>query len=99
MRTIVISTQYKKDLKLARKRGLPEEKLNEIVFQLANDEPLPPVNRDHILVGNKDGIWECHILQDWLLLYSKSDKELQIIVLCFRLLQKFESFLIEPQKY
>lgn len=29
MRVIVISTQYKKDLKLARKRGLPEKKLNE----------------------------------------------------------------------
>lgn len=79
MRTIVISTQYKKDLKLARKRGLPEEKLNEIVFKLANDEPLSPANHDHILIGNKESIRECHIQPDWLLLYSKTDKDLRIL--------------------
>ena len=79
MRVIIISTQYKKDLKLARKRGLPEEKLNEIVFKLANDEPLMAANHDHVLIGNKEGIRECHIQPDWLLLYNKTDEELQIL--------------------
>ncbi|MDO4958789.1 MAG: hypothetical protein Q4E68_05995 [Prevotellaceae bacterium] len=32
MRTIKFTGQYKKDLKLARKRNLPEDKLNEISF-------------------------------------------------------------------
>ena len=36
-RKIVISSQYKKDIKLARRRNLPEEELNEIVLSLAND--------------------------------------------------------------
>ena len=40
-RKIVISSQYKKDIKLARRRNLPEEELNEIVLSLANDIPLP----------------------------------------------------------
>ena len=46
MRAIVLSGQYKKDLKLARKRNLPEDDLNQIIFKLANDIPLAPENRD-----------------------------------------------------
>lgn len=44
MRRIDIIGQYKKDLKLARKRNLPEEKLNQIIIKLANDEALPEAN-------------------------------------------------------
>lgn len=40
MRTIIVTGQYKKDLKLARKRHLPEDKLNEAILKLANDEEL-----------------------------------------------------------
>ena len=79
MRTIVLSTQFRKDLKLARKRNLPEEKLNEIVFMLANDIELPTNNHDHALTGNKTGFRECHIQPDWLLIYNKVDGEVQIL--------------------
>ena len=34
MRRIDITGQYKKDLRLARKRNLPEEKLNQIIFKV-----------------------------------------------------------------
>ena len=37
MREIIFTHQFKKDLKLARKRNLPEDKLNEVIFNLAND--------------------------------------------------------------
>ena len=79
MRTIVLSTQFRKDLKLARKRNLPEEKLNAIVFMLANDIELPMNNRDHALAGDKIGFRECHIQPDWLLIYNKVDGEVQIL--------------------
>ena len=36
MRTIIVTGQYKKNLKL-----LPEDKLNEVILKLANDEELP----------------------------------------------------------
>ena len=55
MRTIIITGQYKKDLKLARKRHLPEDKLNEVILKLANDEELPSANRDHPLTGEFTG--------------------------------------------
>ena len=82
MRRIDITGQYKKDLKLARKRNLPEEKLNAVILKLANDEPLPEVNKDHALTGDFTGTRECHISPDWLLIYSKEeDGVVQILTL------------------
>ena len=73
MRTIVLSGQYKKDLKLARKRNLPEDELNKVIFNLANDISLPQENKDHALSGNLAGFRACHIKPDWLLIYGKED--------------------------
>ena len=71
MRKIFFTTQYKKDLKLALRRNLPEEKLNEVIKMLAMDEVLPESNLDHPLKGQYKGCRECHIQPDWLLIYSK----------------------------
>ena len=74
MRKIFFTAQYKKDLKLALRRNLPEEKLNEVIQKLAMDEALPEINLDHPLKGQYKGCRECHIQSDWLLVYSKDDK-------------------------
>ncbi len=66
-----LTRQYLKDLKLARKRGLDESKLNEIILKLVSGEELPKKNRDHSLTGNYKGFRECHISPDWLLIYSR----------------------------
>ena len=82
MRTIIFSSQFKKDLKLARKRNLPEEELNSVVFNLANDVPLELRFHDHELSNQFRKFRECHIRPDWLLLYRKTDSdELQILEL------------------
>ena len=82
MRRIDFTGQYKKDLKLARKRHLPEDKLNAIILKLANDEQLPAANKDHALSGDFAGTRECHVSPDWLLIYSKTDEgPLQILTL------------------
>ena len=60
-RRIILSSQYKKDIKLARRRNLPEEELNEIVLKLANDVSLSAKNKDHALQGEFVGCRECHI--------------------------------------
>lgn len=74
MRTIIFSGQYKKDLKLARKRNLPEDELNKVIYDLSNDIPLSPEKKDHNLSGNLSGLRECHIQPDWLLIYNKEDE-------------------------
>ena len=47
MLNIVIANQFKKDLRLAMKRGLHIEKLREVVNTLACREPLDEKYRDH----------------------------------------------------
>lgn len=67
--TVKLTTQFKKDYKLALKRGLKINLLEEIVTALAMGESLPEKNKDHALTGNWVGHRECHILPDWLLVY------------------------------
>lgn len=73
---IVQTTKFKKDLKLAKKRGYDLLLLGQIVDLLAQGKPLPEKNKDHILAGNYIGCRECHITPDWLLIYEISDNEL-----------------------
>ena len=66
---VVLSNRFKKDLKLAKRRGLDLELLNSVVTQLASRNTLDAKYRDHNLDGNYAGFRECHIRLDWLLIY------------------------------
>ena len=70
------TSQFKKDYKLAMKRGLDISLLEDIIAKLALGESLPEKNRDHALSGNWNGYRECHILPDWLLIYKLEDNVL-----------------------
>ncbi len=70
---VVWTSQFKREYKIAKKRGLKMALLNEIVEKLANHEDLPPNNRDHALTGSYRGFRECHIQPDWLLIYKIED--------------------------
>ena len=56
---VKFTTQFKKDFKLAMKRGGKMDLLEDV----------PDKNKDHALTGNWVGHRECHILPDWLLVY------------------------------
>jgi mRNA interferase YafQ len=60
---------FKRDRKRAGRRGKDLDKLDTVMRQLANDEPLEPQLRDHKLSGAWKNFWECHIEPDWLLIY------------------------------
>ncbi len=64
------TTQFKKDYKLAMKRGRNVELLDDAIRMLANEIPLPQNYCDHALSGNFKGFRECHIEPDWLLVYA-----------------------------
>ena len=64
------TSQFKKDYKLAMKRGLKIEALDDTIRMLANEMTLPPKYRDHALTGDYKGFRECHIEPDWLLVYA-----------------------------
>ena len=78
--TVKFTTQFRKDYKLAMKRGLRIALLEEVVERLAMGEPLPEKNRDHALTGDWVGHRECHIQPDWLLIYQIYDEELYLLL-------------------
>ena len=81
MLSIETSHIYKQGYKRAIKRGLPIEKLNEVVQALANQETLPSKCKDHVLSGKYIGYRECHIQPDWLLIYRIDNGRLVLYLL------------------
>lgn len=73
---ILRTSQFKKDYKLAVKRGCNINKLMEVVTLLADGETLPAEFRDHALNGNYSGYRECHIQPNWLLVYKLVEQQL-----------------------
>lgn len=67
---VKFTTQFKKDLKRAKKQHKNLDKLFEVVSILANGEELEEAYRDHELTGDYAGTRECHIEPDWLLVYE-----------------------------
>ncbi len=73
---IVPSNQFRKDLKLAAKRGYDINKIKNVIEKLANGEVLEAKYRDHWLTGDYGGFRECHIQPDWLLVYQLDNGKL-----------------------
>lgn len=71
--TVKWSTQFKKDYKKAIKRKLNIDLLDNVIRKLGAGETLPPEFKDHELVGNWKNHRECHIQNDWLLIYQISE--------------------------
>jgi mRNA interferase YafQ len=67
--TLHTTGQFRRDEKLARKRGLDISLLKSVIQTLLEEKPLDPKHKDHPLVGNYVGFRECHILPNWLLIY------------------------------
>ena len=66
------TSRYKKSLKKMLKRGKDINKITAVVRTLARGETLPPQHKDHALSGDLEGLRDCHIENDWILLYFYS---------------------------
>lgn len=80
MLKIVPSNHFKKDLKIAKKRGFKIESLSRVINVLANGETLEPRYHDHNLSGEHIGFRECHIEPDWLLIYRVNEDQLELFL-------------------
>ena len=79
MKTLKITSQFKKDLKRYKNRPKVIEKLEFILGLLQNELPIPEENKPHPLTGNYRGHMECHVENDTLLIWW--DQESDIIKL------------------
>lgn len=73
MRTFSRASQFKKDVKLAGRRGKDLAKLKAALDRLIDGEILPPQCKDHPLRGNFAGSRDCHIEPDWVLIYTLTE--------------------------
>ena len=71
--TVKSTSEFKKEYRLAMKRGLKIELLDEVVKILSIGETLTLKNKDHLLTGKWLGYRECHIQPNWLLIYRIDD--------------------------
>jgi mRNA interferase YafQ len=76
MLSLYAATQYRKDRKLAQKRGFDMTLLDTVIQTLLEQKPLEPKHHDHPLAGSYIGFRECHIQPDWLLVYAIDGKRL-----------------------
>jgi mRNA interferase YafQ len=73
MRRPSYSGQFKRDVRLAQKRGKKMEKLSAAMQLLIDEQPLDRAYLDHPLKGDWKGCRDLHIEPDWLLIYSLDD--------------------------
>lgn len=71
-----MTNRFRKDYKLAKKRGYNLSLLEKTVNMIASRTPLPEKYKDHELIGDYKGCRECHITPDWLLIYEIYEEEL-----------------------
>ena len=79
MRNLIRGTQFKRDVKLAAKRGKDMTKLRDLILLLAGETPLPSRYKDHPLSGEWKHHRDSHIEPDWLLLYKIDDNDLYLV--------------------
>ena len=69
MKHIHYSSKFKKDFKKYRLFPDKVTALDKVLRLLVTEQPLPKEYRAHILKGNYKGCWECHIEDDYLLIW------------------------------
>lgn len=73
---IAEQNRFKRDLRLAKRRGKDLAKLWATIGQLQAGANLAHWQRPHRLVGDWFGYWECKIESDWLLVWFKENGDL-----------------------
>ena len=77
MRSTSFTGQFRRDVKLARKRGKEMKKLRGIMALLVAGDPLPRELGDHPLKGEWKSSRDLHIEPDWLLIYTPGDNAIR----------------------
>ena len=74
------TSKFRKDVKLLKDRGYDLSLLHDVIGKLLDGESLSEQYRDHPLKGNRKGYRDCHIQNDWVLIY-KIDKGVLTLIL------------------
>ncbi|MGB7592754.1 MAG: type II toxin-antitoxin system YafQ family toxin [Terriglobia bacterium] len=78
-RNLIRGTQFRRDVKLAQRRGKDMSKLRELILLLGQGSPLPPRYKHHPLAGEWKHHRDCHLEPDWLLIYKIDGDDLYLV--------------------
>lgn len=76
MKIVKATTQFRKDIKRYASDNDKLKRLYQIVALLEAGEVIPKEYRPHLLKGNYNGYWECHIKGDFLLIWCDADNDI-----------------------
>jgi mRNA interferase YafQ len=79
MRKVILTAQFEKDVKRAKKRSCDMSKLSQVIRLLGQGNLEDQQYRDHPLKGKYEGLRECHLSPDWLLIYHSSLEQVLLI--------------------
>lgn len=80
MKQLQPTTQYRKDLKRYKNNPAKLAALAEILKKLKNEQPIPAQYRPHLLQGNYKGCMECHVQDDFLLVWMDEERNIVELV-------------------
>jgi mRNA interferase YafQ len=75
----ITTTKFKRDLKRGKKQRRNTKELKDVMGKLIKQERLSAKYRDHKLLGELQDCRECHVENDWLLIYRTTDYEITFI--------------------
>lgn len=79
MRKVTLTAQFEKDVKRLRKRSYDMGKLANAIRLLGQGDLEDRQYQDHPLKGKYEGLRECHLSPDWLLIYHSSLDQVLLI--------------------
>ena len=79
MRNVIAGAQFRRDARLANRRGKDLAKLREVITFLAEGRELPARCEDHPLGGPWKRHRDCHLEPDWLLIYKIDGNDLYLV--------------------
>ena len=80
MFTLRTTHEFDKDVKRCKKEGRNMRLLREVVDLLEENGCVPDSYKPHMLRDEYAGLWECHIEENWLLVWRQNDKQLTLLL-------------------
>jgi mRNA interferase YafQ len=79
--TVAYTTQFRREYKLALRRGQKEALIQKVITLIATKTPLPAKYKAHKLSGDYKDCWECHVLPDWLLIWRINEQANTLVLI------------------
>ncbi|MBQ0056288.1 MAG: type II toxin-antitoxin system YafQ family toxin [Bacteroidales bacterium] len=80
MYSVSTTEQFEHSLRECIRAGKDPDELWAVVEILAEEGVLPEAFKPHMLTGIYAGFWECHIDDDWLLVWRQDNKRLTLLL-------------------